>query len=135
ETTVGSRTLHFSAGESLIVSHTVPVVSRITRASRKAPYLAVIVEIDLNILRALYHEVESFPPNESQTTALNVEKTGDDLVNAIARYLALSKHSIECRVMGPLILKEIHFRLLMAPHGNMLRKLLEHESYASQINK
>jgi transcriptional regulator GlxA family with amidase domain len=38
-------------------------------------------------------------------------------------------------VMGPLILKEIHFRLLMAPNGAMLRQLLDHESNASQINK
>ncbi len=135
ETTVGDRAVRFGAGESLIVSHSLPVVSRITQASPKSPYLAVILSIDLGILRALYHEIEAIPNNHQPPSAMNAEKTGEELIDALSRYLALSRQPIEQKVMGPLILKEIHFRLLMAPHGAMLRQLLDHESNASQINK
>ncbi|OZG72626.1 AraC family transcriptional regulator [Hahella sp. CCB-MM4] len=135
ETTVGERTLSFAAGESLIVSHTVPVISRITRASDKEPYLAMILEIDLGILRALYHEIEEIPADKESSTALNVDTAGEDLLNAMSRYLALADRGVEKKVMAPLLLKEIHFRLLMAPHGKMLRRLLEHDSYASQISR
>ena len=135
ETTAGGRTIRFGAGESLIVSHSLPVVSRITQATQKAPYLAIILSIDLSILRALYHEMDSVPDSDRQATAMNADKAGDDIIDALSRYLALSGQSVEKKVMGPLVLKEIHFRLLMAPHGAMLRQLLGHESYATQINK
>ncbi len=135
ETTAGDRTIKFGAGESLIVSHSLPVVSRITQASPKFPYLAVILSIDLSILRALYHEIDGIPENDHPTTAMNAERTGEEIIDAISRYLALAEQPNEKKVLGPLVLKEIHFRLLMAPHGAMLRQLLGHESYASQIYK
>ncbi len=135
ETTIGERTIRFGAGESLIVSHSLPVVSRITQASPKAPYLALILSIDLGLLRTLYHEMDELPDSSRQATAMNAEQTGEDIIDALSRYLALSESTVEMKVMGPLVLKEIHFRLLMAPHGSMLRQLLGHESYASQINK
>ncbi|MBK7400694.1 MAG: helix-turn-helix domain-containing protein [Myxococcales bacterium] len=36
-------------------------------------------------------------------------------------------------MLGPLVLKEIHYRLLVAPFGGMLRRLLRHDSQASAI--
>jgi AraC-like DNA-binding protein len=37
--------------------------------------------------------------------------------------------------LAPLVLKEIHFRLLRAQHGGMLRQLLRHDSPANRISK
>ena len=39
------------------------------------------------------------------------------------------------QALAPLVLREIHFRLLRAQHGGMLRQLLLHESPASRISK
>ncbi len=135
ETTIGNRPIRFGAGESLIVSHTLPVVSRITQASPESPYLAVILSIDLGILRALYHELEEIPANDRLASAMSADKAGEDVLNALSRYLALASQPVERKVMAPLILKELHFRLLMEPHGAMLQKLLGHESFANQISK
>ena len=41
----------------------------------------------------------------------------------------------EAKVLGPLILKEMHFRLLTAPHGGMLRNLIQRNSHASRITR
>src|SRR5688572_15142369 len=57
ETILGNDTFAFCAGESLIVSHDVPVISRITEASPDKPYIAAILEIDLGILRGLYEQI------------------------------------------------------------------------------
>jgi transcriptional regulator GlxA family with amidase domain len=38
-------------------------------------------------------------------------------------------------VLGPLISQEIHYRLLVAPFGGMLRRLVRHDSNASAIAK
>lgn len=131
ETTAGERRIRFGTGESLIVSHGLPVVSRIT----KAPYLAAIVSIDLGSLRALYLDIESVPESDRVSSAMSAEKTEEAIIEAISRYMTLARQPLEQKVMGPLILKELHFRLLMAPHGKMLRQLLNQTSNASQIYK
>ena len=135
ETSIGDKIINFGAGESLIVSHSVPVVARITEASPALPYLAVIMTIDTGMLRTLSHEIEINRPEGTPGTSLNAHETETRLIDALTRYLALSGHPMEANVMGPLIQKEIHFRLLMAPHGIMLRQLIEHGSYASQISR
>lgn len=133
ETIAGDKSVKFGAGESLIVSHSLPVLSRITKATPSTPYLAMILTIDLGILRGLYHDLEEMPRDFRRAKVMTAEKTGEEIITALARYLALSRQRTEIKVMAPLLLKEIHFRLLMAPHGTMLRKLMGRETYASQI--
>jgi AraC-like DNA-binding protein len=135
ETSMAGKSVEFGAGESLIVSHSLPVESRIVEASHDRPYRAMILSIDTGLLRTLSHELDLTISNHRLARSLDVEATEEALISAMTRYLALANKSIETKIMAPLILKEIHFRLLMAPHGNMLRKLLEQNSYASQISR
>ena len=58
QTNLDNRTLQLSAGDSVIISHHVPVYAKITQASVEVPYLALIIKIDLKIIRSLYFEIE-----------------------------------------------------------------------------
>src|SRR5690606_11863117 len=49
----GSHTVTFGSGECLLVSHELPVESKIT----KAPYLCMVFELDVVTIRGLYEEV------------------------------------------------------------------------------
>jgi AraC-like DNA-binding protein len=133
ETMIGDRVMSFGAGESLIASHDLPVVSRITEASPDRPYLAMILMLDLGIVRSLYDQVGASDTQSGEGRSLDVHKTEPALLDALGRYVALLGRTAEAEVMAPLILKEIHFRLLMAPHGAMLRNLLWRDSHASRI--
>lgn len=132
ETIVGDRTIGFGPGESLIVSHGLPVVSRVTEATPERPYLAMILSLDLGILRSLYNELGE-AQDEGLARSAQAHQTDSALLDALGRYLALTDNPIEAKVMAPLICKEIHFRLLLAPHGSMLRQLASHDSHASSI--
>ena len=46
-----ARTLEVGQGQSLLVSHTVPVTSRITAASAQEPYVALVLPLDLALMR------------------------------------------------------------------------------------
>ncbi len=133
ETVLGETTLQLGPGESMVVSHDLPVVSRITGAQRNTPYLAMVLMLDVPLLRSLYEQVGEAVVERPTTRAMAVHKTDPRLLDCFARYLALVHDPVEQRVMEPLIRKEIHFRLLMAPHGGMLRKLLRYDSHASKI--
>lgn len=133
ETAARDRTVVLSAGDCLVVSHDLPVVARITQAEPGQPYLAMIVSLDLSLLRQLSDEVQAPPVEDREPHALAAHEADPALIEALSRYLALASRPAEARVLLPLIRKEVHFRLLMAPNGGMLRQLLRHSSHASDV--
>lgn len=137
ETILGDTTLRLSPGESLLVSHNLPVMARITQASPSEPYLAIVLTLDLSLLRSLYEEVgEAISDNAlERASSAAVDKSDPRFIDSLSRYLALADDPLEAKVMAPLLLREIHFRLLMARHGGMLRELLRHDSHASTITR
>ncbi|MFH1517075.1 MAG: AraC family transcriptional regulator [Pseudomonadota bacterium] len=135
EVSCGDRALAFGTGQSLIVSHDVPVMARVTEASAQYPYLAIIVALDLAIIQSLCDEVGEPALDRQQPSTLTANATDDRIIEAIARYLALTRDPLEAKVMQPLILREIHFRLLTASHGGMLRQLMRRDSHASRISR
>ncbi|NEO88346.1 MAG: AraC family transcriptional regulator [Spirulina sp. SIO3F2] len=135
ETHLGMRRISFAAGESLIVSHQLPVTSRITEATESIPYVALVLELDMGIVRSLYEEVSEVEVEQEQARALNVGKTDKALLSAMGRLVDLIERPIEAKVILPLVQREIHFRLLLAQHGSMLRQLLRRGSHADRIAK
>lgn len=133
ETRLGDTGVEVGPGQSLVVSHDLPVVSRITRARPDEPYLALIVSLDLVLLRSLHDKVGDARAEATPPRSLAAHDTEPALVDCLSRYLAIAGDPVEERVMGPLLLEEIHFRLLMAPHGGMLRELLRNDSHASAV--
>lgn len=133
ETILGDITLDIGPGDSLLVSHDVPVTARITTASPSEPYLAMVLLLDLSLLRSLYEEVSEAIIEDAPARSAVLQQADSRLIDCLTRYLALAGDPVETKVMAPLVLREIHFRLLMAPHGGMLRELLRHDSHASNI--
>jgi AraC-like DNA-binding protein len=129
KTSFGERTIDVGAGECLLVSHDLPVVSRITQA----PYLALLLDIELDVLRGLYDELGAAALEGKESRALEVHVATAPLLDALGRYLALTESSTDARVLAPMITREVHYRLLTAPFGGMLRRLIRHDSHASAI--
>ncbi|UWR09572.1 AraC family transcriptional regulator [Ruegeria sp. B32] len=134
---VGSstRTLTVGAGQSLIVSHTLPVVSRITEASTEAPYTALVFPLDLDLLRSLAPSV---------SPALNVQSadpfsiclcdTDPGLEDALHRFFLQCEEGETRQLLAPITSREIHARVLIGEHARVLQRLLWHESSASRIH-
>jgi AraC-like DNA-binding protein len=126
---VGEQTLAFGPGECLLVSHDLPVRSRIT----KAPYLSLVLQLDVATIRKLYDEVTETALDSERARSAETHRADPGLLDALRRYLALADSPADAKVLGPLISKEIHYRVLMAPFGGMLRSLIRHDSNASAI--
>lgn len=130
---VGAQTVRIGAGDALLVSHDLPVVSQVTRASPGAPYLAVILSLDLGIIRGYYEQIGESVTVAPDARSLSVCAADPTWTEPLGRYIALTDNPLEARVIGPLILREIHARLLLSPIGAMLRNLLSVGSHASRI--
>jgi len=133
ETVIGDRKVIYGAGDSLVVSHDVPVVSRVTEASAEKPYLGLILDLDLAIIRDLDDEIGTIRSEDKNALSVDISASDEALIDAFGRCIALADRPLEARALAPLIIREIHFRLLMAPHGAMLRRLRWRDSHASRV--
>lgn len=129
QVSIGAETFSFGSGECLLVSHDLPVLSRIT----KAPYLALVLAVDVPTIRKLYDEVGESVLAGEPTCAAETHRADPGLLGALGRYLELAGAPMNAKVLGPLVHKEIHYRLLTAPFGGMLRSLIRYDSNASAI--
>ncbi|MFZ5893370.1 MAG: AraC family transcriptional regulator [Myxococcota bacterium] len=128
---IGEQTLSFGPGECLLVSYDLPLRSRVT----KVPYMALVLQVDVATIRKLYDEVDVSALDGERALAAITHRADPDLLDALRRYLALAESPPDAKVLGPLVSKEIHYRLLMAPYGGMLRSLIRHDSNASAISR
>ncbi len=135
ETHQGGRRLRLAAGDSVVVSHHLPIVARIREASAERPYVALVLDLDLSIVRSLCDEVGEIEIEQERSRSLAVGGRDGALLQAMERLFALVDRPLESRVLAPLIQREIHFRLLLAPHGGMLRQLVRRRSHASRITQ
>ncbi len=135
EMSVGQQSIELNEGDVLLVSHDLPVASKITQASVERPYLALIFSLDLSILRGLYEQVGEAATNKDHATSLSASKAEPAWTAPMVRYLELMHAPMDVQVLGPMILKEIHYRLLLSPIGGMLRNLLSVDSHASRVAK
>jgi AraC-like DNA-binding protein len=95
--------------------------------------LALVFEVDVATIRKLYDEVAESALDSECARAAETHRADPGLLDALHRYLALADSPADARVLGPLTSKEIHYRLLMAPFGGMLRSIIRHDSNASAI--
>ena len=135
ETRSGERVVKFGAGDSLIVSHSLPVMAAITEASPERPYVAMVLAIDLGIARSLHDEIGDGDVIEGGTQSLVASRTDPELIGAFARLFRAGRDPLEATALAPLIVREIHFRLLRADHGTMLRQMLWRGSAASRVGR
>ncbi len=124
ETATTDRSYAVGEGQFLVVTHDLPVVSRITQASPERPYLAVILSLDHEILVDLHDHAAGLPvPPDDDPYALSVGEAGTELVDAFVRCLRSLEEPADTAVLLPLATREIHYRLLCSPQGRTLRRL------------
>ena len=134
EVGTSTRTLRVADGQSLVVSHAVPVVSRITEATPDRPYVALVFPIDLDLLRGLAADLASVLAVTPQDPfSISLCQTDPEMEEAILRYIRHCQNDEAHRLLAPITAREIHARLLLGPHAEPLRKLLWHETTASRI--
>lgn len=133
QTSIGRERAILQAGDALLVSHDLPVVSSITKASAQEPYLALILSLDLNDVRSLYAQVAHGQEPDAKATPLSYGSADPAWLEPLVRYMELMANPRDAMVLGPSVLREIHYRLLLSPIGMMLRSLLLTDSHASRI--
>jgi AraC-like DNA-binding protein len=121
---LGDETFRHERGQYLIRTMELPLVAEIVDVSREHPYLSLRLSLDSAIVTSVMVESGFVNPrNEGNEKAVAVSPLGPKLLDATVRLMRLVDHPNEYRVLGPLVIREMIYRLLTGAQGNRLRHL------------
>jgi AraC-like DNA-binding protein len=122
--TVGGTT-HFCDGSNfLLTSVDLPVESQIIKASRSEPYLALVLKLEMPVVREILSQEEFIVPEVSfGARGMAVGKTPIELLSACCRLLDLLDTPQDIPFLGSLMQREIIYRVLRGPLGKHLRAI------------
>lgn len=127
EVGLGAQRYVYDAAHCLVVSVDLPIRGQVTQASADAPYLCLCIDLDPALLAELAMEMQAgaAPAAEEDTDnpALFVSETTPELADACLRLLRLLDRPGERAAMAPLILREIHYRVLTGEQGAVARRI------------
>lgn len=131
---IGDQVFEFGPGQSLIVAAELAALGQICEASHEKPFLALGLFLDTALLSDILIEVAGIP-DLPMGSGYGVSTAGTTLVSAWRRLFELHDHPAEIPVMAPLLERELMFRMLMGPHGSLLRQLAGAGSRLSHIRR
>ena len=116
--TFGGTRYDYRAGQALVVSVEMPAVGRVAEASPAVPYLGLVIEFDLAVLREVFEGLDR-PPEPGGEVRSGVVVTDFDgpLADCALRSVRLLGTPEAIPVLYPSIMREICYWLLTGPHG------------------
>ncbi len=131
EVTMGSRTLTFSGGDSMLITADVPTVSQISRASRVAPYLSFALYLDPALIAELATEMKAVLVDDG--VPLTLQPTDAEVADTALRLVRLLDRPASIPVLQAQLVREMHYWLLAGRHGPAIRHLGFPDSRARRI--
>jgi AraC-like DNA-binding protein len=133
---LSDEVINYTAGQSMLTTIDLPVVSHVARASLREPFLALMLTLDTRLITQLTSEMDvAQRPRDRSYPSISVEPLDEALVDALVRLVELLEEPTLVPSLAPLIQQEIIVRLLAGPHGARLRRLVAAGSPSQQIAK
>jgi AraC-like DNA-binding protein len=120
----------------LLVTAELPLVSHVLDASKERPYLSLRLELDPTLVGSVMVEA-GYPSSNyhSEMRAINVSLLDAGLLDAVVRLVRLLDTPAEAPFLGPLITREIIYRLWRGEQADRLRHIAALGGYTPHITK
>ncbi|TDH34304.1 AraC family transcriptional regulator [Pseudohoeflea suaedae] len=128
------REVTFAAGRSVVVGMDLPTFAQVIEASPEAPYVALALRLDVALIRELASEMQAAATDEGSIPAIASGEASEALIDAMARLFALLEKPAAASFLQAGIIREIHFWLLTADHGDVLRRVASGGSHTARIS-
>ena len=132
--TVGDRTLHYCPANYFVMSIDLPAVGTVWPAATGAPYLAVALTLQPTIVAELIADLPKVAPSEKTEPGFSVSAVTPDLMDAWVRMLRLMERPADIPALAPAYEREILYRVLRGPQGQMLRDIATPDSAIARVS-
>ena len=121
EILLGNEQFRYDPAHYLITTMGLPAIGKVVEASPQRPYLSLRLPLDPSLVMSV--TVESgviHPRNDGDVKAVDVSPLDANLLDATLRLARLSQSPGEYRVLAPLVVREIVYRLLTGAQARRL---------------
>lgn len=119
---VGEERLTYRAMQGMVVRVDLPAAGRVADASKTEPFLGLMIEFDLALMRELLSVIEPAPTSRQELGAFVIDIEGA-LADTIVRLSRVLDDPAALRVLGPNFLREISFWLLTGKHRERIQSI------------
>ena len=133
---LGESVFEYRAGQYLIVSVDLPIAGHVSEASTEQPYLGAALTLKPAVIANLLLDISASDPGfANEPSGFGVSDAPDELLDAVVRMLRLLDKPRDAAVLGPMLEREILWRLLNGEQGGMVRQIGLADSRLSQISR
>ncbi|KQY85490.1 AraC family transcriptional regulator [Pelomonas sp. Root1444] len=132
---LGDEVFEYRGGQFLVVGVALPLAGGVIEASRELPYLAAGMTLQAATISSLLLEMDPADRPATEQAGFAVSDACEALLDTVVRMLRLKDSPRDAAVLGPLIERELVWRLLHGPQGAMVRQIGLAESRLSQIGR
>lgn len=133
---LGEEVFWYDPGHYLIFSVDLPLVFKVEEASLDMPYLGFRINLDPSLVAPVIMESElEIKKGDASVKGINVNAVDADLFDAAVRLIRLIDKPNNQKVLVPLVMKEIIYRLLISGQGARLGHLMTSEGDTHRISK
>jgi AraC-like DNA-binding protein len=133
---LGEEVVDYGPGRSMLTTIDLPVVSHVTQATARKPFLGLLLTLDVRQIVQMAAEMD-LPQlsRERSFRPVSIERLDEALLDALVRLVELLDEPALVSRLAPLIEQEITTRLLTGRYGPQLRQLVAVGSPSQQIAK
>lgn len=131
---IGDRLLRFAPGSYCLIPVDLPAICQVRPEKPRLPDLAISLTLDTSVIAALLVEHPKLGAAE-QASGFSVSPVTPELIDAWLRMMRLIDRPEESAVLAPMIEREILFRVLQGPQGNMLRQIAGADGRLSHVRR
>ena len=132
---LGNEIFEYCAGQYLVVSVDLPIAGHVFRASRELPYLSAGLTLKPATIATLLLEMPASDRPAAEPAGFGVSDAPAELLESVVRMLRLLERPRDAAVLGPMLEREVLWRLLNGEQGAMVRQIGLADSRLSQISR
>ena len=130
----GDKLFDYGEMQALVVGVEQPGVGRVTRASVREPYLGIVLQLDLGILREVTAQLSPPPkPNGNARMGVFAMEVDGPLADCIGRMIQMLGTPQAAPILFPAIMREISYWLLTGESAGEICKLVSPNGRTQRI--
>ncbi len=129
---IGDQVLHLEPADYFLLPVEVPAMGQIRSTGSASPYLAVRLTLDPAVVSAMLADLRE-TDTASQRPSFSVSRATPEMIDAWLRMMRLIDRPKETAMLAPMIERELLFRVLQGPQGELLRQFARADGGLSQV--
>ncbi|CAG74387.1 AraC-family transcriptional regulator [Pectobacterium atrosepticum SCRI1043] len=132
---INDTLLSYNSEQYLISALDLPLSGQILDAEGGRPYVALSLVLDPAILAELAANMPPVRESEQKGIGIMINPMTASLRNTLLRLMSLLDTPDDIPILGPMLERELLYRLLQGPQGRLLRQIAQPDGALSRIRR